>query len=61
MLSIIPILQIKYKLRKMSWGSNPAMSESKFQALNHYSFGGKIPEGFLQSLLIVYEPTASAY
>lgn len=61
MLSIIPILQIKYRLREMSWGSNPAMSESKFQALNHHIFGGKIPEGFLQSLLIVSEPRGSAY
>lgn len=36
----------------MSYGSNPATTESEVQALNYYSyiFGGKIPQGLLAKL-----------
>lgn len=44
--------------REMSWSSNPRSSESQVQYLSHhnYIFGGQIPQGFLQSLLVVFEP-----
>ena len=62
---ISPTLQTKNRFRERSWGSNPGMSESKVQPLIQQFFGvflmEKIPEDFLQRLLVVFEPRASEY